>query len=104
MNLEQAISGIRVGEAAVYGGLAVFPLIGGNPGKRDYLTLTEAFKEKGVTVSEVSEGGTVPELRLKNMLLMLLKSTDLSILMLINSVKIGSEDVKTMKMLVNYDN
>jgi hypothetical protein len=68
MNLEQAISGIKVGEAAVYGGLAVFPLIGGNPGKRDYLTLTEALKEKGVTVSEVSEGGSVPELRLKNIL------------------------------------
>ncbi len=66
MNLEQAISGIKVGEASVYGGLAVFPLIGGNPGKRDYLTLTEALKAKGVTVSEVSEGGSVPELKLKN--------------------------------------
>ncbi len=66
MNLEQAMTGIKVGDAAVYGGLAVFPLIGGNPGKRDYLTLTEALKEKGVTVSEVSEGGSVPELKLKN--------------------------------------
>ncbi len=66
MNLEQAITGIKVGDPAVYGGLAVFPLIGGNPGKRDYLTLTEALLEKGVTVSEVSEDGSVPELRLKN--------------------------------------
>ena len=66
MNLEQAMAGIKVGDPAVYGGLAVFPLIGGNPGKRDYLTLNEALREKGVTVSEVSEGGSVPELRLKN--------------------------------------
>ena len=66
MNLEQAISGIKVGDPAVYGGLAVFPLIGDNPGKRDYLTLTEALGEQGVTVSEVSEGGSVPELKLKN--------------------------------------
>ena len=57
---------IKVGDPTVYGGLAVFPLIGRNPGKRDYLTLNEALREKGVTVSEVSEGGSVPELRLKN--------------------------------------
>jgi hypothetical protein len=66
MNLEQAMTGIKVGDPAVYGGLAVFPLIGGNPGKRDYLTLNEALVVEGVTVSEVSEGGHVPELRLKN--------------------------------------
>ena len=66
MNLEQAMAGIKVGEATVYGGLAVFPLIGGNPGKRDYFTLNEAFQKKGIEISEVSEGGSVPELRLKN--------------------------------------
>jgi hypothetical protein len=66
MNLEQAMTGIKVGEPSVYGGLAVFPLIGKNNGKRDYLTLSEAFGEKGIEISEVSEGGSVPELRLKN--------------------------------------
>ncbi len=68
MNLEQAMTGIKVGKATVYGGLAVFPLIGKNPGKRDYLTLSEAFRQKGIEISEVSEGGSVPELRLKNRL------------------------------------
>jgi len=68
MNLEQAITGIKVGDATVYGGLAVFPLIGSNPGKRDYLTLSEAFKEEGVEITELSEGGSVPELKLKNLL------------------------------------
>jgi hypothetical protein len=66
MNLGHAMADIKVGDPTVYGGLAVFPLIGRNPGKRDYLTLNEALREKGVTVSEVSEGGSVPELRLKN--------------------------------------
>ena len=68
MNLEQAMSGIKVGDATVYGGLAVFPLIGSSPGKRDYFTLTEAFKKKGVEISEVSHGGSVPELKFKNIL------------------------------------
>ena len=68
MNLEQAMTGIKVGDPTVYGGLAVFPLIGANAGNRDYLTLTEAFSEKGVEISEVSEGGSVPQLRFKNRL------------------------------------
>ena len=66
MNMEQAITGIEVGEPTVYGGLAVFPLIGKATVKRDYLTLSEAYGRQGVTISEVSEGGSVPELRLKN--------------------------------------
>ena len=45
MNLGQAMAGIRVGEAMVYGGLAVFPLIGDGAKKRDYLTLSEAFQK-----------------------------------------------------------
>src|SRR6056300_1517500 len=68
MTLQQAMAGIKVGEAMVHGGLAVFPLIGDGAGKRDYLTLTEALKKEGVRISEVSEGGSVPELRLKNLL------------------------------------
>ena len=66
MNLEQAMTGIKVGDATVYGGLAVFPLIGDNPGKRDYFTLSEAFQKQGIDISEVSEGGSVPELKFKN--------------------------------------
>ena len=68
MNLEQAMAGIKVGEPKVYGGLAVFPLMGETNGKRDYLTLNEAFDRRGIEISEVSEGGSVPELRLKNKL------------------------------------
>jgi len=66
MNLEHVLAGIKVGEPMVYGGLAVFPLMGETNGNRDYLTLNEAFQKKGIEISEVSEGGSVPELRLKN--------------------------------------
>lgn len=68
MNLEQAMAGISIGEPQVFGGLAVFPLIGKEKGERHYLTLNEAFQKKGIEISEVSEGGSVPELRLKNCL------------------------------------
>ena len=68
MNLQQAMAGIRIGEPNVYGGLAVFPLIGDGVRARDYEPLSEAFQKEGVSVSEVSEGGSVPELKLKNLL------------------------------------
>ena len=68
LDLNKDIADIRVGNATVFGGLAVFPLIGQTKGSRDYLTLTEAFARKGVEITEVSEGGSVPELRFRNLL------------------------------------
>ena len=68
LDLRKTIADIRVGNATVYGGLAVFPLIGTASGPRDYLTLGEAFGRKGVEITEVSESGSVPELRFRNLL------------------------------------
>ena len=66
LNLKEEMAEVKVGPATVFAGLAVFPLVRKNPLARDYLTLNEAFLEDGVEISEVSEGGSVPELRLKN--------------------------------------
>lgn len=66
LNLKQEMADVKVGGATVFAGLAVFPLLRKDAVSRDYLTLTEALKKGGVTVTEVSEGGSVPELKLKN--------------------------------------
>jgi hypothetical protein len=68
MNIHQSISTLSVGKPQVHRGLALFPLIGKKPGKRDYLTLNEAFDRKGIEIREVSEHGSVPELKLRNLL------------------------------------
>ncbi len=68
LNINKELSDVRVGRATVFAGLAVFPLIRKNPVSREYLTLTEALRKDGVEISEVSEGGSVPELKLKNKL------------------------------------
>jgi len=67
-NINKELADVKVGPATVFAGLAVFPLIRKHPVTRDYLTLSEAFGKGGVEVSEVSEGGSVPELKLKNKL------------------------------------
>ena len=46
--------------------LTVFPLFSSHVRTADYLTLDEALEQKCSVVTEVSEGGSVPELRFVN--------------------------------------
>ena len=62
----EAVGGARIGEPACYKNLAVFPLFGSRLRQADYLTLDEALEQKCSEVTEVSEGGSVPELKFVN--------------------------------------
>ena len=57
---------VRVGGPIRHEALAVFPLFGEEEGGVDYLLSDEAIAAGIVTVEEVSESGSVPELRVKN--------------------------------------
>jgi hypothetical protein len=57
---------VRIGEPMVYRNLTVFPLFGNELTKADYLTLDEALERKCSAITEVSEGGSVPELKFVN--------------------------------------
>lgn len=57
---------LKLGTAQTFENLTVFPLLGDQLDAADYLTLDEALERKVATVSEVSEGGIVPELRFDN--------------------------------------
>ena len=62
---------IRVGESIVYGGMTVFPLFGGarcsdGDGTIDYVLAHEAMASGTLAVSEVSEAGSIHELRAEN--------------------------------------
>lgn len=65
MNIDTTLSALRMGEPTTFGGLTVFPLLG-TIAQREYVTLDEALREGSVLVSEVSNAGSVPELRLVN--------------------------------------
>lgn len=61
------IPNIRVGEPASYEALTVFPLFGDNGGAGvPYALSDEAIASETVTVTEVSEGGSVPDLLVEN--------------------------------------
>jgi hypothetical protein len=57
---------IRVGEPVRCDGLAVFPLFAEPSGGVDYALSDEAINEGSVTVEEVSEAGSVPDLSVEN--------------------------------------
>ena len=59
-------SKVRIGAPTTFKNLTVFPLLAGNGTAADYLTLDEALSQKFATITEVSEGGSVPELKFVN--------------------------------------
>jgi len=57
---------VLVGDPTLCRNLAVFPLLSGKPPRFEYLTLDEALERGLAEVAEVSESGSVPELRFTN--------------------------------------
>lgn len=67
MNLiVDTISNIKIGTPITFHNLTLFPLTDGGGSSVDYLTLDEAMAKKSAHVTEVSEGGSVPELKFVN--------------------------------------
>jgi hypothetical protein len=60
------VPAIKIGEPIRYEALTVFPLFGESHGQVDYLLSDEALQTGSVTVQEVSEGGSVPDLLVEN--------------------------------------
>lgn len=63
------LSGLELGTALQYQNLAVFPLMGGpaDPAEAGYVLLDEALAAGSARVTEVSEGGSVPEVSFANL-------------------------------------
>jgi hypothetical protein len=57
---------VKLSKAQTHRNLVLFPLMAPESGEPDYLTLEEALKEEAVVITEISEGGQVPELKLVN--------------------------------------
>ncbi|WP_420633429.1 ARPP-1 family domain-containing protein [Candidatus Palauibacter sp.] len=61
-----AISNLGIGEPTFHGGLTVFPLTAEDRRSLDYLLLAEGLEKGLVSVTEVSQGGSVPDLAVEN--------------------------------------
>ncbi len=56
------LQGVRIGNALRHKQLALLPLAGGAPSPLDYILAADAIATGLLTITEVSEGGSVPEL------------------------------------------
>ncbi|MFP6899381.1 MAG: DUF6569 family protein [Opitutales bacterium] len=64
----QSVQSVKIGEPQRYRNMTVMPLIGRELDTGpEYLTLQEALKEESLEVTELDEGGSVPELRVRNL-------------------------------------
>ena len=56
------LQGVRIGNPLRHKQLTLLPLVGGNPSPLDYILAADAIAKGLLTITEVSEGGSVPEL------------------------------------------
>ena len=64
--LGQSFTNIKAGSLQGYLNLVVTPLLAKKDRGPEYLTMTEALEGDLLEVSEISEGGSVPNLRVSN--------------------------------------
>jgi hypothetical protein len=64
--IAETLSGIDLGPPVTSAGLTMFPLLSGRNGEPDYFTLDEALAGGLAAITEISESGSVPELRFVN--------------------------------------
>jgi hypothetical protein len=60
------LKGVTLGAPQTYRNLAVIPLTDGDGGGVTYISLSEALEGRLLSVTEVSQGGSVPELKVTN--------------------------------------
>jgi len=66
--IAHALSSLTLGDPATLENITMFPLVGKSPAEQEpsYLTLDEALARSTTEITEVSEQGSVPELRVVN--------------------------------------
>lgn len=65
-NIMRTIEGIRLGDAVQFKNLSIVPIFSNNTSTLNYISLKEGLEKALVEVTEVSEGGSVPTLKVTN--------------------------------------
>ena len=65
--IAEMLDHLTIQDPQTFGGLILFPLTAATVRAPDYRTLDEALERKIARVTEISEGGSVPELRFENL-------------------------------------
>jgi hypothetical protein len=90
--ITETLSGTKLGTPKSFRNLTVFPVFG-KAMAPDYVTLDEALASKFAKVTEVSEGGSVPELKFVN-------DSDIAIFLMEGEELIGAKQNRTLNLSI----
>ncbi|MCC7450961.1 MAG: hypothetical protein IT324_26330 [Anaerolineae bacterium] len=87
--LTDFLNGVSIGQAQRFGNMSVYPLHMKNGHQRGYQTLDEALAAQSLAVMEVSEGGSVPTLKVRN-------TGKLPVLMVVGEELVGAKQNRVL--------
>jgi hypothetical protein len=88
-----SLAGLKLVESQTYSNLTLFPLIGDRDSTPGYVLLDEALDRQLVRVTEVSTGGSVPELAFEN-------DSDESVLLVDGDELIGAKQNRVLNLSI----
>lgn len=91
--ISESLSQISIGEPQVHQNLAMFPLLIESETKSDYLLLDDALAQGCARVTEISESGSVPELKFDN-------RCDQSVLLIDGEELVGAKQNRILNLSV----
>ncbi len=91
--IEGALSNVQLGAETTFGNMTIFPLLDGDNGSADYLTLDDAVARGLVQITEVSVQGSVPDLKLNN-------ESDEPVLLLDGEELIGAKQNRILNLTI----
>src|SRR6266542_2842747 len=92
-SIQNYLSSLRLGEPQVHRNIIVFPLLGSSIGGSRWLTLGEALEQQLLSVTEVSHGGSVPNL-------IVINRADRPVLLLDGEELIGSKQNRVLNTTI----
>lgn len=91
--INDTLSTLSLSAPQAFANLAVFPLVAGASQVPDYIVLDEALMRKLARVTEISEGGSVPELAFEN-------DADVGVLLLDGEELVGARQNRVLNITV----
>jgi ARG and Rhodanese-Phosphatase-superfamily-associated Protein domain len=91
--IEDTLAHVQIGAETTFANMTIFPLLDGDSGPTDYLTLDDALARGHVQITEVSVEGSVPDLKLKN-------ESDEPVLLLDGEELIGAKQNRILNLTI----
>lgn len=91
------LAGLFLGEMQMFQNMAVVPLFASGNGQPEYVMLKDALAKKLITVVEIDQGGSVPELKVIN-------HSDEFVLFLDGEELMGAKQNRVLNTSISYSN